>query len=301
MKKLLLSLSVCTILFSACKEKAPYVRLTPEPPKSEIFYILSPVPAAEQHNVLVEDFTGASCPNCPAAHETLEQIVEAQNATSKRVNVISLYITNYPQTEPPHGAKMDFRDSTATEIQKNIFQSLLGMPIGGVDRRPFGASATTVYQCAPSDWSSAIQSRLSLADSINLDITSTYDAATGKAKVITKVTYLYPTTQMHNLSIAIVEDSFVDVQEDNRLPSYKDTAYHFNDIYRGMITSVPFGDVIAAAQPDKVAGFTCETTYNIDVPSRLNPANCRLIAFVHKGQTDGGVNIMQSKQTKLKP
>ena len=302
MKRMILVSGIVIAALQGCKEKAPLIHLTPEPAKVDSSYVVSPTPAADPHNVLIEDFTGVTCPNCPAAHDNIISMVTQYNTTATRVIPIGLYITNYPQTTPRTDAKFDFRSEDARAVQDDIYQSLSGMPIGGVDRLPLGASSTVPYQISPSKWNDIVGTQLNIQDSINLDLNSSYDAATGKAKIKVTVTYLYPTTTAQNVSIAIVEDGFVDYQEDNRIPvTNLDSFYHFNDVFRGFVTSVPFGDAIVPAHTSKEAGFRDEITYNYVLNTAWKPENCKVIAFVHKGQAEGGTHIYQAKETKLKP
>ncbi len=297
MKRIFLIFGLGSLALTGCKEEPPLIYLTTSAPKVDTTYVVSPVPAAEPHNVLIEDFTGATCTNCPAAHET---IVSLEDANPGRINAMGLYIKNYPQTEPPTGAKYDFRTDVATLIQGSIFRSLIGMPIGGIDRQALGAVGTPL-QIDASNWSSVTANRLTIADSINLAVTSTYDDATKKEKIKITVVYLYPTSLVHNISLAIVEDSFVDKQEDNRKPNYLDTAYHFNGVLRGLVTTAPYGDKIAPQLTAKVAGQVYERTYTFNWNTAWNPAHCRVIAYVTNDDAAGGTNVYQSKQAKIKP
>ncbi|MBC7554751.1 MAG: Omp28-related outer membrane protein [Taibaiella sp.] len=298
MKRLAFLIAGSVLALQSCKEKAPYIQLTPEPAKSDSISVVSPVPAAEPHNVLIEDFTGASCPNCPAAHDIIKGIATIYIG---RVNVIGLHIAGFPQASPTKHGKYDFRTQLAADMSNSIFQGVSSAPIGGIDRQPLGTSSTTPLLISTSSWNATVIGRMTVSDSINLSVTSTFDDATGKARIKATVTYLYPMTTVQNLSLVVVEDSFVDEQEDNRIPiTYLDTEYHFNDVLRGFVTAAPFGDAIAPTRTTKEAGLRYEVTYNYDVDPTWKPKNCRLIAFVHTNQSNGGKNVYQSKQVKMK-
>ena len=296
MKRVFIALCLGSVAFVACKEKAPPINLTAGNLVAlDTTYVVSPVPTADAHNVLVEDFTGASCSNCPTAHTLLETIVGAHPAGT--INVIGLYVTDFSQTIPPNGAAYDFRDSVATLIEQNIYGPLYGMPIGGIDRMPFGSVTSNGLQTLSSGWNSAVTSQLAITDSINLKVTSVYDSTSRDAAVTATITYLVPTTTMHNLSIALVEDGFTDLQEDG---SVIDSAYAFNDIFRDLITSAPFGDPILPAMTAKEAGRVALRTYVYHVKTGINPAHCRVIAFVHDNAITYG-HVRQSVQAKLAP
>lgn len=295
MKKTFLFLCLGAMVLTSCQEKPPYINLTPSA-KIDTTYVLSSVPAADPHNVLIENFTGATCSNCPAAHE----LIHAMDSTYPgRINAISLFVKDFPQTTPPEHALYDFRTQIATDIEANIYQALLAMPVAGIDRMPLGQVADQrPYQCYRNVWSSIVNNQLLMADSLNLDISSVYDSTTRKAVIKVKVTYLQPVSTKQNFSIAVLEDGFVDVQE---FPTYFDTAYKFNDVLRGMVTSGVLGDELLPTLTTKEAGRVYEATYNYDVPAEWTARNCRLVAFVHRDATSAGTMVYQSKQTKLVP
>ncbi len=302
MKKLLILFGTCLVGFSACTEKAPDIILHSVPAKVDTFYISSANLTPEPHNVLVEDFTGATCTNCPAAHDIIKGLQDIA-ANRGRIIDIALHINDYPQTEPVRGHKYDFRSAVATSIQNGVFQSLIAMPIGGIDRQPNGSNTAAPLQCSPTVWASTINSRLNTVDSINLDVVSSYDPVAKKVKITATVSHIYATDIVQNLNLAIVEDSFIDKQEDNRVTGYTDTAYHFNSILRALVTATPLGDQIAPSYTNntKPKGLVYTRYYTYDWNTAWNPANCRVIAFVTKGAAAGAANVYQTKEAKIAP
>lgn len=295
MKKILAALSIGTLAISSCHEKGPNI-IYSVAPKTDTTYVVTTVPAAEPHNVLIENFTGATCSNCPAAHELINTLGTTYPG---RINAISLFVNDFPQAVPPTGFHTDFRTVLATNIESSVFQSLLAMPIAGIDRLPVGQAADQrPYQCYRDVWSGIVATQLNVADSINMDLSSTFDATTRKATIKLKVTYVQPVSTPQNFSIAVLEDGFVDIQE---FPTGYDSFYHFNDVLRGMVTTGALGDALLPSITTKEAGRVYEATYNYNVDAGWNAANCRLIAFVHRSDASSGTFVYQSKQTKLVP
>lgn len=295
MKKVLLAVGISAMGILSCKEKAPLIQLTAAPPKVDSTYILSSVPAAEPHNILIENFTGATCSNCPAAHDIL---LALDSQYVGRINIVSMHVLDFPQTRPPEHAKYDFRTQLATDVEASVYQSLLAMPVAGIDRLPVGQTADQrPYQIYRNVWNSVVSDRLNIVDSINMALTSSFDAGTNKATINVKVTFLQPVKAAQNLSIAVVEDGFIDVQE---FPTGFDDAYHFDDIFRGMVTSGALGDTVLPSIAVKEPGRVYDVTYTYDVNKNWNPANCRFVAFVHGSSSVAGAIVYQSKQAKMK-
>ena len=297
MKQVLLLAVSAVIIISGCKEKPPLIIFS-TPKYTDSTYIMTPAPSATAHQILVEEFTGASCSNCPVAHDALVSL--AQN-NPNRINIICLHPKDYPQAAPETqpGARLDFRQQKAEDIEMNIYQPLYAMPLAGFDRMPLGAGSTgpsTPLQCLTSIWGSNVSTLLPTADSINLSVQSSFSG--GTATIVVTTTYLYNTYTAQNLSLAIVEDSLRDVQEDGLT---FDTGYHFDFVFRDLVTADPFGDPILVSLPFKEAGRTDVRTYTYQLNAAWNAANCRIVAFVHRSESASGANVYQSAQARIAP
>jgi hypothetical protein len=289
------------VLFCSCKEVPPPIRFS-DRTAIDTTYVLTTVPAAEPHNVLVEDFTGPSCSNCPNAKSNyLDPWVRDFPG---RVNVIAIHVRDYSQANPVKGAKYDFRDSIGTIIQNSVFSPIFAMPIAGVDRMPYGnASQGSKFQILKESWGSSITAQLAQKDSINLALSSTYNPVSGIADIEVKVTYLYPTTTLHNMTIAITEDSLIDLQD---YPTEVDSFYEFEHVFRGVITDVPYGDSVLTRKilptfPAKEAGRVYVRRYSYKPRLDLVVKHLHAVAFVHADASKNGTRVVQSKQVKLAP
>lgn len=301
MNKSLIALCGGLLLLTGCKEKAPFIDFGRAASVDSAY--VGPVPTAQLHNVLVEEFTGQSCSNCPAGHDLLESI---SNAHSDRVNIIGLYQNdNTALTNPPSGYQYDFRSNDANTIGVTVFGKVAGIPTAGIDRAP--GSASSPLQIARPDWGTMIPGRLSIADSINLLVVSNYDTATQTATIKATVTYLYPMSSKQSLSIVIVEDSMTDKQE---FPSFQyppdgvNPNYVFTNVFREMITAVPWGDPILDTLATKPQGQVYWRKYTYKPKAEVNPhivpKHCRVIAFVSSAETNDK-HVYQSAQTTLIP
>jgi len=290
MKKAFITISGCVLLFAGCKEKAPPINFS-DAVNKDTAYLVSPVPAADPHNVLAEEFTGQTCPNCPAAHDELNAL-----AADGRLNILGLYITGMSQTKPPTGALYDFRTAIATQISDNIYLGgpKSGIPCGGIDRVPVSSSLLLNALT----WPDAINQRKTIVDSLNLSVVSSYKAADSTATITVMVTYVQQISTKQNLSIAIVEDSIIDKQEK---PSGTDDAYLFTNVFRDMVTAAPYGDPILSTQAIKEPGRVNRKIYTYKVNPTWKPKHCRVIAFVHYSNSEANKDVLQSVQTKLAP
>ncbi len=254
---------------------------------SDTTYLLTSLPATDPHNVLIECFTGTSCSSVPAADSLMDSIKNAY--APARTNIINYYVNGLPQTIPPAGAAHDFRSSTANTIAGAVYSGISGLPSAGIDR----SLDNSLF--IPSNWNSAVAVQIPITDSLNLEVSGTYNPGTGNATIIAKVTYTQPVYTLNNLSIAIVEDSITDFQAK---PLTIDSSYLFNNIFRAMVTTAPFGDPILYSLPVKEPGRVYQSKYIFATSPSWSINHCKIIAFVN-GVSATNSGVFQCAKTKL--
>ena len=86
----LLPIAYC--FFHSCKEVGPDINLHGNQNAIlDTTYIESPVATAEVKNVVIEEFTGVRCPNCPQGHVIIANI---KAANPNRIVAVSLHPVN---------------------------------------------------------------------------------------------------------------------------------------------------------------------------------------------------------------
>ena len=153
MKQLLLSLSIFTLLFMT-----PSCDVIDQPFKGNIQDTTS---TQQQRNVLIEDFTGHRCKNCPKASKAIEALVDAYGS-----RIIGLAIHagpgNFTNTNTDYPT--DFTTPEGKAIQ-NFFGTNF-LPVGMVNRENWTASGNghwSPYTNWPTLSSEAIDSTLRIA------------------------------------------------------------------------------------------------------------------------------------------
>lgn len=294
-------LFVCALLWSwSCKKEQKHtpMALPAESNKFDTTYILSVVPTAEPHNVLLEYMTGPMCSNVPAADEQIRVI---DSSHPGRINVIANYDSGCLLAGPPPGASHDFRTPDRLNFATHIFNSIHTLPAAGIDRLYLSNDTLTFgthYLTAKRFWDTLVASHINDAGGINLNIASNYNATTQTDSVTLKMTFTSATSDRQNFTIAIVEDSIIDIQE---FPAYYDSNYSFNSILRTTATGDTYGDTLLPSLPLKEAGRVYQVAYKIPINTAWNPAHCRIIAFVHGYSGINYKKVYQSKQARVIP
>ena len=282
MKRSLFAIFGGLVLLSGCKEKGPLIDFVGAAAVDSTY--MEPVPAPQPRNVLVEEFTGQSCSNCPAGHDLLESLANSP-ANVGHVNIIGLYQNdNSNLTAPVAGSVNDFRTDLACEIAK--YSTIDGATIGSIPcafiDRTLLDNNTIVGRAA---WSSTIDAERALPDSINLTVTSKYDSVSNTATIKATVEYVHAFSVPQTLTVVVVEDSIIDKQEfpSPPLTSYPggiNDHYVFTNVFRAMVSFAPTGNPILASVPVKQPGQAYWRKYSYKPNPGYKVKNCRVIAFV---------------------
>jgi hypothetical protein len=280
-------LGLIAILAVSCKEKGPLIDFG-NTKSEDTTYVVTP-PAVQPKKVLVEEFTGASCSNCPAARVQLANLA-AQNPD--KLAIMGIHIYNYVQSAPTKESKHDFRTQDGTDIGNDVYGSVSMMPSAGIDRMLGGNGERLTLKGV---WADLISTRLKVEPIVNIDLTSSFDEAGKKATVTVKVTYNKKTTGTQNISLAIIEDGIVDVQDSVQTIIHD---YHFEHVLRDYITPIS-GVPFLQDKPEKEAGRVYQRTFVYDVNKDWKPENCKLIAYVHNN-AGNDKEVLQVAEVKLK-
>lgn len=292
MKKLSYLSASCLILFASCKEKDVLINFGLKEGITDTTYMAS-VEAPQNRNVLIEEFTGASCTNCPAGHDVVKSLI-----ASNPGRVVALaYHTNDAgaiyQPVDKKGVKSiyDFRTEEATNIGKVIYEGLQSIPTAGFDRTKVGTSLLVNR----TQWANETNKRLLVPPSVNMYLTSEYKADEKKVSVKLKVVYATDVSTKNSVNLGLVESKIIDAQEfSDRI----EVNYEHNHIFRKSFTpynGYPVLDSIAT----KKAGRVYEYNYVFTPDEKWNLDNCYLVAYMNNSET-GNKEILQAIEVKLK-
>lgn len=284
------SLVVLTVLGQSCEEQGPAIRFDADPVSLVDTHYLGPPVQASSRNVLVEEFTGATCANCPAARDMLTSISD-QNPG--RIIPIEIHIFNFQQSKPAHGARYDLRTEAGTAIGQQIYSAVSGMPSAGFNRLPFQGE---LLHYTPK-WAGAIDEALKAPGILNLDLSSQFDPSSRVATIHVRVTYAQAVNEKQYLSLALLEDDLIDIQEFTH--GKFDSAYAFKHTLRDFLTPVT-GIEFLADLDNKEPGRVYERWFTYEVPEDFQVKNCQLVAFVHRHDAQSK-EVLQVTKAPLAP
>lgn len=220
--------------------------------------IIGPIEFETQKNILIEDFTGQRCVNCPNAANTIHALQEMYGKS----HVIAVAI---------HGGFMSIPapDGLATK-EGEAYVSHWGVeafPIGQIDR----TGGLTEY---PS-WSATAVERLPMTTPIQISVENNYDKSSRKLDIHTVV----DSEKDYNgkLQLWLVEDHIIayQIMPPNGMHNPK---YEHNHIFRTTINDLWGEDIQLKA--DK----SIEMNHSITLDDKWVPENVSVVAFVYDNE-----------------
>lgn len=241
-------LPAAALLASSCDDIAPDERYIDVPP------------AEARRTVLLEDFTGQGCSNCPAAHRKIEEL-EAQYGD--RLVAVSIHAGTF-------GVPADNKRYTGLmQPEGQVFNDRYGIseyPQGVVDGRgPMNSD----------QWAKAVYDAVEQTTPLTISLSAALDGAEIAIDCEVESTAALD----GNLSLWIIESGIVARQEDEergRIPDYV-----HNNVFRACANGVDGQGVsLNSGVPLTVS---CRIPLRATETETWKPENLAVVAFVKKG------------------
>lgn len=291
--RILFSILVAAGLFiSSCKEVPPNIDLTtPVTPGDTVTVPFDAALSLQKRNVLIEDFTGVRCINCPKAHVAAADI--ARSYPAGRVVVVAEHDSAGLLTIPYSFGQYDFRTVQAKDIVA-VVGPVPAKPIGAIDRKLFAGESARVL--AMQKWAGYVAQQM--ADSVSqvqIKTEHSYDEATRKISLGVILQFTQSITSALNLSVMLTESGMKEPQlgGPNEGPTGIDTFYIHHHVLRGMMTP-SLGRIISG---NKTPGHATKYLLpDFTIPASWNADSTNIVTFV----TAGTDSVLQVTETKLK-
>jgi hypothetical protein len=256
-------------LLSSCKEVGPDINLGGNANAvSDTTYVESPVATPELKNVVIEEFTGVRCPNCPQGHQVIASI-KASNP--ERIVAVSLHPIN-SLGAPYAFSVQDFKNQKAQSLFDYLGQ--IGLePAAGIDRKLFSGESNILLD--KNKWITCANQQLAQTSPVNLLLSKSYDSVSRELTMIVELHYTDTVPESNKLTLLLTESNIVTAQLDG---SIIDTFYTHKDVMRDVITDIT-GDVITQSLG---AGRVVRKVYKKVLDVVWKPENMHVVAYVHE-------------------
>lgn len=230
-------------------------------------------PAEVGRAILIEDFTGQRCVNCPTGTEIINSIVE----TYGEENVIAVGIHSGPLGFAGNSKTVGLMTDTGNEYYTRWDkENKMGQPWVIFNRK---TSPDSHYN----NWAAMVSTIISEKANLSVKIANAYDAATRTLTTTVRADGVNGTVN-GKLQVWIVEDGVKALQ---MMPDGKSNKeYIHNHVFRAAVNGT-WGEDVTVKE-----GETTTKQYSYVLPEAWNADNIAIVAFVYN---DGGVENVAKK------
>lgn len=219
-----------------------------------------------ERKVLLEEFTGQRCTNCPAAHAVIHRLEEQYG---EDLVVVSIHAGNFG-IPAPDGLMQEEGDVYAKHWGVSAY------PCGIVDRQPPVLNSD--------GWASSIRDDMAKPTNVDIDL-GAYVSEDGKTIEISTVLASSENVE-GNLQLWITEDHIIGFQIDG---SQRLTDYEHNNVFRACVNGT-WGDAVRLT-----ANVFAESKNSIAIDPSWDVNNLHVVAFVYNNS-----GVLQVEKTTIK-
>ena len=237
-------------------------------------------PCQTDRVVLVEEFTGIDCVNCPIGADRLKSIA-GQNPG--KVVIVGIHAGYFAGTH--NGLNLNCEDGELLEAQ--YLGPITGYPSATVNRKVFEGESDFVTGI--NQWAGHIGQELCARPMLDININSTLDEG---SRLLSVVVDVVPKDFVNTvaaediaLTIMITENDIVGYQKG---PNGVDPEYKHQHVLRDVLSATYSGDLVYTKGTALVTQQKAITDY--ELPADWEADNCHIVAFAHyKSATDKSV------------
>ncbi|MEM1214333.1 MAG: Omp28 family outer membrane lipoprotein [Bacteroidota bacterium] len=265
------------VLVSGCEEVPPVLN-----PGGSASSEVTPVDQ-QQRQVLIEEFTGVRCVNCPAGSEAIEALLDQHG---ERLVAVSIHAGFF--ATPFDESNEDLSNAQGANIM-SLLNEPLGFPTAVVNRRQFAGEESR--QLGQGQWAGYIAEELAPEPSVRIDIQNTYNA---NSRDLTIEVDMYAVEDVNaedvRLTVYLTESNVVDMQQ---TPEGRDANYTHKHVFRKALTAVA-GEQISEAF---TTGAVISRSFDYVLPDNFKDTECEIVAFVHRGGET--LDVLQAHRAKV--
>ncbi len=262
--------------FTACEEIPPDI----DPPSVNTTTPIDSTGEILRH-VLIEEFTGVQCVNCPEGAQLIENLI---NTHGDRLVAVSLHAGFF--AEPLSESQYDLSTDEGEQLDALIGPAE-GYPSAAINRNSFGTASN--IQFSPT-WAGYVADELAIPPKVGVSITNSFNNTTRDLDVEVTVDFLETLTDGLSLSVLITENDIVDAQIDlsGTVEDYK-----HKHVFRAMLSNIA-GDAIEVQE----VGTGTTKSFNFTLPAEWNVDKCKVVAFVHQSAPE--LDVLQVAELSVK-
>lgn len=215
--------------------------------------------------VLLEEYTGMRCVNCPAASRQAQVLAETYG---EKLIVVSVHAGSF--AEPGGIFIPDLRTAAGNEYFS--WFGFVGTPSGAVNRAEYRGSLSV----DPASWASAVSAESQRETSVKMEVVVDSQNTQNTYNIRTQITSTNEAPSLDELTLTLwlVEDSIVTPQV---IPGGIDRDYLQRHVLRGALNGT-WGERLPMTEP-------CVLEHEYTLPQACDIERCSVVAFVSQAST----------------
>jgi len=280
-----------TLILACDKISEPYSRFSEtddsvDPsvcPRPVFTDMVSPV-----KKVLLEDFTGFFCPNCPTGAKEAKRL---KDLYGDQLVLLAIHTGVFAKPDPSDGYTQDLRTSTGDVLATSFL--IDAFPNGMVSRTPYRSKTVIYYDT----WAAAVDSLVHLTPDLDIQLINEYDSSSRKLCTHIQTRFLKSSQKQLMLAVYLMEDSIHTKQKNNNptigtRPEIAD--YVQMHVLRKAVNST-WGSIISTPADTMNINDKVNRSYSIILDSSWNPEHCSVVAFVYEANNKA---VIQAEERK---
>ncbi len=237
--------------------------------------------------VLLEEFTGHQCPNCPEGSAIAAEI---KDWYGDRVVIMSIHAGWFARVSDGMFS-YDFQTEEGNAL--NNFFGVNQNPIGMVNRTPFNANPLM----GPYAWWDAVAQAIEQEPAFGLELELSFDAGSANLTAGIDVHTLMQSSCQYRLSVFLTESGIIKPQRTNNpdFPSGVIEDYEHKYVLRTSFNGT-WGEMVNESSIKVGDNFTFGYTITLD--QDWVPENCSVVAFIYHATT---MEVIQVEEKPVTP
>ncbi|HOZ31135.1 MAG TPA: Omp28-related outer membrane protein [Bacteroidales bacterium] len=243
--------------------------------------------------IIIYDFTGHKCGNCPRAHETIDNLIDIYGDA---IVPVAIHCTSFARVTNPdttaqyhYDFRTDIGDFLGGRDSELGFYGELTLPVGLVN------NLSSDVLSPHTAWGTEIAKIISSFPEYLITINPAFSSVDSLISADIEITTNINNNRKLSLVVLIVEDNIIEWQKDYSLADDDIENYEHNHVLRGDFNG-NFGEIIKDNTNQTVNGDVLQKSYSLKSGSDWKTENCSIVAFVYDYETK---EILQAEVTHL--
>jgi hypothetical protein len=241
-----------------------------------------PGPTDKVRKVLLEDYTGQKCPNCPEAAEIAHTL---KALYGEQLVLLTVHAGYYSTPDATGEFTADFRTSVGTAL--NDYFGFPAYPMGMVNRTDYSGSTILLKD----SWEAAVEIQAGLEVQAGILITNAYNAGTRKLDCTLESEFFTEMEGTYNICVFITESGIISPQQTDL---QVDENYEHNHVLRASMNGT-WGEAVGN-DGQAVSGTKLTNSYSYVLPAGWNADNCGVVAFIYNTETN---EVVQAEENAI--